>query len=459
MPESSFFPKSKKNKETASVHFIGIGGIGMSALAQWFLSQNWAVSGSDVSESPITQKLAKMGVKVKIGHKKDNLPDKTSLVVFNQAILKENPEYEETIRRKISIKSYPEIIGELTKKYKTISISGAHGKSSSTALASLSAIEANLDPTVIVGTLLKEFSSGAGNFRPGKSEWLILEADEFGRAFLNYFPFAALITNIDKEHLDTYKDLSDIKKTFLKFFNNILPDGILVLNKDNKNLRSLSFEIKKLVSIKELNLFWYSLNSPAARKIKKILQVKGWHNLSNATGVFTLLKAVGLKEQDILAGFKKYSGCWRRFELKGKFFDSGADIIDDYAHHPEEIKATLEMTRETYPQGKIFVVFQPHHQGRLTSLFSEFTKAFKNADNVFILDTYKVAGREKEKKEEKQMRTASDLALAIKAKYVKDPSSLPSLLKDTGIKKGDVIIMMGAGNINLFTEKLLNGVK
>ena len=452
MPKSSLFPENIKN---ASVHFIGIGGIGMSALAQWFLAQNWAVSGSDVSESPITQKLAKMGVKVKIGHKKDNLPNKTSLVVFNQAIPKENPEYEETICRKISIKSYPEIIGELTKKYKTISISGAHGKSSSTALASLSAIEANLDSTVIIGTLLKEFSSGAGNFRPGKSEWLILEADEFGRAFLNYFPFATLITNIDKEHLDTYKDLSDIKKTFLKFFNNILPDGILVLNKDNKNLRSLSFEIKKLVSIKELNLFWYSLNSPAARKIKKILQVKGWLNLSNATGVFTLLKAVGLKEQDILAGFKKYSGCWRRFELKGKIFE--ADVIDDYAHHPEEIKATLEMAREIYPKGKISVVFQPHHQGRLTFLFSEFTKAFKNADNVFILDTYKVAGREKEKKEEKQLRSASDLALAVKAKYIKNPSSLPSLLKDAGNKKGNVIIMMGAGNINLFTEKLING--
>lgn len=433
---------NKKKK----VYFIGIGGIGMSALAQWFLKEGWKVEGSDGAESITTQKLRKEGIKVKIGQKKGNLKGDYDLVVFGQAIRGENPEFQEAKEKEIEIKSYPEMIGELTRKYKTFSVSGAHGKSSSTAILAICLKKAGFDPTVIVGTLLSEFE-GVGNFKSGKDGSFVLEADEFGKAFLNYSPFAAMITNIDREHLDTYKDLNDIKKTFLKFFKRVKKGGILVLNRDDKNLKSLAAKIKKITKTGEIKEVWYSLRSREAGKILKILKVKGRHNVSNATGVFKLLETLGIKEEKILEGIKKYRGCYRRFEFKGKY--KGAEVFDDYAHHPTEIKATIEGALLTYK--KITVVFQPHHQERLTSLFKEFTQAFKGVNNLGILETFKVAGREKKGK----YKTAKELAEAIKGtSYLEDEKEVKKFLEEK-TESGSAIIMMGAGNINLITDKLL----
>ncbi|MBI1838720.1 MAG: hypothetical protein HYR95_00230 [Candidatus Colwellbacteria bacterium] len=235
----------------SKVHFIGIGGIGISALARYFLAQNWLVSGSDASKTQESVEIAKDGAKVKIGHKKSNIRPNLDLVVYSQAIPQDNLEIMEAKRLKIPVKTYPEALGELTTKYKTLAVAGSHGKSTTTALLGLIFLEAKLDPTVIVGTKLKEF--GGKNFRLGRSKYLIIEADEYKGSFLNYSPEAILITNIDREHLDYYKDLTSIKKSFLKFMNNLNPGGILVLNKDDKNLFSLKskLENKKVI--------WFSL--------------------------------------------------------------------------------------------------------------------------------------------------------------------------------------------------------
>ena len=218
-----------------SVYFIGIGGIGMSALARWFLAHGYQISGSDLSPSSITKELENEGVRIFIGsHRVENLDLKAGRVIYNQAIAKDNPELQKAQSLKIPTSTYPEVIGELTKIYKTVAIAGAHGKSTTTSMVALILEAAKLDPTVILGTKLKEF--GNKNFRNGKSDYLVLEADEWKASFLHYFPYAVLITNIDREHLDFYKNLGEIKKTFLHSIENIHKYGLLVLNRDDKNL-------------------------------------------------------------------------------------------------------------------------------------------------------------------------------------------------------------------------------
>ena len=237
-----------KIKKRHKIHFIGIGGIGTSAIARWFLSHNFEVSGSDISDSPLIKELKGQGIKISIGHRANNVPKDIRSVVYSEAIGQNNPEIKRARQLGISVKSSAEVLGDLTKKYKTIAVAGAHGKGTTTALLSLILIKAGFDPSVIIGTKLKQFGPPAGgkNFKNGKSDWLILEADEYQKKLLNYSPYAAIITNIDREHLDCYKNLADIKNTFLKFIGNIRRNGILVVNKDDKNLFSLKNKIQKI---------------------------------------------------------------------------------------------------------------------------------------------------------------------------------------------------------------------
>ena len=287
------------------IHLIGIGGIGVSALARYFLSQGWKVSGSDSSPSPLLRELKAEGAKIKIGHRKKNLSPKTDLVVFTQAIPLDNPELKEAKRLKLKTLTYPQALGWLTKTFTTIAVAGTHGKSTATALTALALIGAKKDPTVIVGTKVPQLRGK--NFRSGKSEYLVLEADEYKDAFLNYSPHAALITNIDREHLDYFKNLSQTKKSFRKFTTNLTRfnlvrlsrEGVLVLNKDDAPLLSLGRQLKR-------KIIWYSLKEKKlAQKIKKRLKIPGEHNLSNALGVYKLARALGIKEKDILKAFWK----------------------------------------------------------------------------------------------------------------------------------------------------------
>ena len=336
--------------EPKSVHFIGIGGIGVSSLAYWFRAQKWAVFGSDSAEGKITRDLKKDGFKVKIGHKKGLLGPKTGLVIYSNAIKPENPELMEAQRRGIPTLSYPEAVGVFTRHYKTFGVAGAHGKSTATSLLSLVLIKAGWDPNVIVGTKLKEF--GGRNFRLGQSDYLVLEADEWKGAFWNYSPFGAIITNVDKEHLDFYKNLGNVKKSFLKYISNIQTGGILVANRNDEKLFSLKREIERITKRNGVELVWYSIdkNSKLSAHIKSNLSIPGRHNLANAMAVYILAINLGVPENKILSALKDYQGAWRRMEYRGKFM--GAKVYDDYGHHPTEIKATLQAFREKFPDSK-----------------------------------------------------------------------------------------------------------
>ncbi|MGC9603582.1 MAG: UDP-N-acetylmuramate--L-alanine ligase [Minisyncoccia bacterium] len=442
-----------ENIEPKSVHFIGIGGIGVSSLAYWFRSQKWAISGSDSAIGKITLGLKKDGFKVKIGHKMGLLGPKTGLVIYSNAVKPDNPELMEARRFGIPTLSYPEAVGVLTRHYKTFGVAGAHGKSTTTSLLSLVLIKAGWDPTVIVGTKLKEFRDK--NFRLGKSDYLVLESDEWSGAFWNYSPFGTIITNIDREHLDFYKNFGNVKKSFLKYIGNILIGGILVANRDDKKLFSLKRDIEKLTRRNGVGLIWYSVdkNSKLAIKIKKELSIPGRHNLQNAMAVYVLARNLGISEKKILRALKSYRGAWRRMEFRGHFM--GAKVYDDYGHHPTEIKATLEAFREKYPDSKLICVFQPHQAHRLKALFNDFAHAFKDADLLILLPSYKVAGRDVQNKK----YTSEALSKKIKgAVYMKNPKNLKKFLPKH-IAKNSVIVMMGAGTVVEYTDELLRKMK
>ncbi len=444
--------QEKRNK----VHFIGIGGIGMSALARYFLSEKWQVSGSDLSPSDTTRELQKEGVKFFSGHKAANIHPNIQLVVYNNAIPESNQELKKAKELGLACRAYPEVVGELTKTYKTIAIAGSHGKSTTTAMTALILIEAGLDPTVIVGTKLKEFGPSAGgkNFRKGKGGYLVLEADEWKAAFHHYFPFVGTITNIDAEHLDFYKTFANVKKSFEKFKSQC---HTVVERPKNKMLEE---------------------------KIRRTLKIPGEHNVQNALNAYAVARFLDIPEKTILSALGKYHGAWRRMEFRG-YFDNRETVssikypvsgikrssysilntkyripvYDDYAHHPSEIMATLSGFKQKWPKNALICVFQPHQAKRLVTLYDSFKTAFKDASRVVILPTYQVAGREAERGSK---YTSEKLAKDIGAIYIRHPEmdlkkTLQQLVAEANKRGGlsPIVVMMGAGTINELTPKLL----
>ncbi|HUC01732.1 MAG TPA: UDP-N-acetylmuramate--L-alanine ligase [Candidatus Paceibacterota bacterium] len=465
--------KLSKNKPSSlRVHFIGIGGIGMSGLARYFLAHKWAVSGSDAVRSPLTDELIKEGVKVKIGHKKGNIPGGTHLVIYNRAILPANPELaaaEVMAQRKQKVVlPYSKALGRITEDYQTIAITGSHGKSTTTALAGLALMRAGLDPTILVGTKLVDL--GGKNIRVGHGSYLVLEADDFHAAFLDYSPAVAIVTNIDREHMDFYKTFGNAKRAFLKFLARTRRGGTLILNRDDAPLYSLRAAVARMAKKRRLKVVWFSVRGDAAnvsltQKVKKIIPIAGEHNVSNAMAVLQLGKTLKIPEKKILDAIGSYKGAWRRMELKGRLKNTKIPVYDDYAHHPTEIRATLAAFREKFPRSPIVCVFQPHQAKRLELLFKDFTAAFDAADIVFILPLYKVLGRD-EKFSHDSAALVKALALRAPAKpvfYLQRPNDIrravTTVIRDVPLKKNfprpPVVVMMGAGDISDLTGKLL----
>lgn len=463
---------SKKKKISKSsplnVHFIGIGGIGMSGLARYFLAHTWQVSGSDAAMGIMTQELLKDGVNVKIGHKKGNISVDTRLVIYNRAIPPDNQELQAALADKnIITLPYSQALGRITEDYQTIAITGSHGKSTTTALAGVTLMRSGLDPTILVGTKLVDLAGK--NIRVGHGPYLVLEADDFHAAFLDYSPAISIVTNIDREHMDFYKTFANVKRAFLKFLSRTRAGGTLILNQDDAPLYSLRPAIAQLAKKNNLKVLWFSVdvgaNALLARKIKKIIPISGAHNISNAMAAVQLGKLLKIPEKKILSAIGSYKGAWRRMELKGKLKGTKNFVYDDYAHHPTEIRATLAAFREKYPTSPLVCIFQPHQAKRLELLFKDFTEAFDTADIIFILPLYTVLGRD-----EKFLHDSEALVKALIARspekpvfYLSQPkkikAAIETVLRDVPLKKhftrSPVIVMMGAGDISDLTEKLL----
>ena len=425
---------------------MGIGGIGMSSLARFFLSEDALVTGSDLESSDITETLKKEGGRIYIGlHDASHIGPRTSAVIYNAAIDAKNPELIEAKKRKLRIVRYSKAVGEISKKFTTIAITGSHGKSTTTALIAHMMIAAGLDPTVIIGTKIKEF--GNSNFRMGNSRYLVLEADDYAESFLSYKPHIAVVTNIDKEHLDYYSTFANIIRAFRRFIMNVKPGGFLVLNNDDANVLKIGMPLMQSTRFRG-RIKWYSLRNKEVESIKHKLIIPGIHNVSNALAAYRVGQILGIPGESAIKSISEFEGAWRRFEYAGSL--NGAKLFHDYAHHPTEIRATLDAAKNCFPRARLWCIFQPHQHERLSLLFNEFTSAFDDAHSVVILDPYEVAGREKRIKTDSDISFQLTLAIDKRMKndvyYIPYASELAEFIKKYALPD-DVIILMGAGNI------------
>jgi len=442
-------------KKSKSIYFIGIGGIGISAIARKFLSEGKKVSGSDSSDSGIISELKKAGAKITIGHNAKNLPKDTDLVIYTIAITSENPEFKEAKKRGIEMITYPEALHEISKEKYTIAVSGTHGKTTTTAMIAKILMEAGLDPTVVVGSLLKSSEvspQGAKrgevnpqtifntNFISGKSKFLVVEACEYKKSFLNIEPTIAVVTNIDNDHLDFYKDIKDIQNAFTEFVGKVPKNGYVIANiKDKVVSPALINNVGKIVDSNEF------------RDDKIKMKVPGEHNRKNASMALAVAHLLGIDKKKAQKSIEEFAGTWRRFEHKGET-KNGVIVYDDYGHHPTEIKATLKAAREFFGEKKIIVVFQPHLYSRTKLLLNDFAQSFNDVDNVILAPIY--AAREAYDK------TISSDILAKKIKGKTKAISLPNFEEiekhlAKNLKKGDILITIGAGDVYKIGENLL----
>jgi UDP-N-acetylmuramate--alanine ligase len=354
------------------IHFVGIGGIGVSAVARMMHQDGKIVSGSDTSQSPITEKLASFGITIFPKHAAKNVPTDADLVIYTIAVPDTNPELVEARLKNIPTVTYPQMLAVISKNMTTIAVSGTHGKTTTTAMLAKIFGDAELDPTVIVGSLMKDSES---NLRVGHSDYFIVEACEYRRSFLNLYPTILVITNIDEDHLDYYKDIADIQSAFREIVLRVPKHGAIICNVSDPRLAPVLEGL-------ECTIIDYT-------KIEKNfeLQIPGKHNRQNAGAAYAVADFLKIDIEKIISSLENFTGTWRRFDLQGKT-KNGATVYDDYAHHPQEIRATLQGMREMFPDKKRVVFFQPHLFSRTKSLLNEFATAFGDVDEVHILPIY-----------------------------------------------------------------------
>jgi UDP-N-acetylmuramate--alanine ligase len=454
------------------IHFVGIGGIGMSGIAEVLLNVGYKVSGSDLKSSAVTERLAGLGATTFEGHRAENIIG-AEVVVTSSAISADNPEVTEAHNLHIPVIQRAEMLAELMRLKYGIAIAGMHGKTTTTSMVAAVLAAGGLDPTVVVGGRVDAMGSNA---RHGKSQYLVAEADESDRSFLKLSPILSVVTNIDREHMDCYRNMRDVKKTFLDFMDRVPFYGMIVACNDDPLLRKLLPEVQRrtitygtkrgsdfLIKSEETKREGAADSRPYSRfrvtyQKKDLgeftLHVPGVHNVLNATAAIAVGVGLDIPLDAIRAALDQFRGVDRRFQLRGTA--AGVSVIDDYGHHPTEIKATLAAARQCGFR-KIHVIFQPHRYTRTRDLMEEFTTAFADADSLFLLDIYAAS--------EKPIEgiTGEILAQRIRDKSAKPVEYVSSVADAVGAatkaaQAGDMILTLGAGSISqlgpLILEKL-----
>ena len=448
------------------VHFIGIGGISMNGLAAILLKEGFVVSGSDSHESELTDRLQAAGARIAYQQAADNITDGIDVVVYTAAIHPSNPEYAAAVAKKIPLLTRAQLLGQMMKNYKIpICVSGTHGKTTTTSMAAHILMAADMDPTISVGGILPLIK---GNYRIGSNNTFLMEACEYTNSFLSFFPKISIILDIDADHLDFFKDLDDIRHSFRKFAELLPDDGVLIINADDPACKMITKGLTcKIITYSMSNKGEYTADlvtydkrgNASFRALYKgnpignfSLQVPGQHNVSNALAAIALARELGIDAATIENGFESFHGTNRRFEYKGKM-KCGATVIDDYAHHPTEIKATLH-TAERVPHETIWCVFQPHTYTRTKALLPQFAEALSIADHVVLadiyaareLDIYGVSSRDLQAEIQK---------LGTDCDYFPFFEEIEDFLR-ANVKDGDLVITMGAGNIVQVGEDLID---
>ena len=451
---SSFIPHPSSFSRR-HIHLIGIGGIGLSAIARVLIARGESVSGSDQTASVITEELAKLGAKIFIGHRAENIGD-ADVVLVTSAASNDNPEVMEARRRGIRVEKRYDFFAELAAGKATIAVAGTHGKTTTTGMIATILVDAGLDPDAIIGGIIPELGSNA---RAGQGNYFVVEADEYDRAFLGLRPTIAVVTNIEMDHVDIYRDVNEVAKAFGEFMRLVAVDGLLV------GCGDLPIVLKELGEIKETRVTRYGFGAgnewravdvrlnplggndfTVWRRNARVgdvrLIVPGRHNVLNALAAIVVANHLGIDLNGARATLEKFRGAARRFEIKGEF--RGVTIIDDYAHHPTEIRATLAAARARYAHRKIWAVFQPHTYSRTKALLDDFTTAFDDADHVIVTEVY--AAREHD------TLGASGAHIVEKmrhsdARFIETLEGCSEFLA-THLNSGDVLRTLGAGDVN-----------
>ena len=457
--------------DIGTIHFVGIGGIGMSGIAEVMHQLGYTVQGSDVAESYVVEKLRKAGIPVAIGHSADNLGD-AAVVVCSSAIKDGNPEMEAAAERRLPRVKRAEMLAELMRMQKTVAVAGTHGKTTTTSMVAALLDSGGLDPTVINGGIINRYGSNA---RLGKSDWWVIEADESDGSFLRLDGTIAVVTNIDPEHLEHYGSFDAVKDAFVEFIENVPFYGLAVMCVDHpevqgvlsriRDRRIVTYGFSALADVRADNVTPVPggsrfdaviLGKDGERRTIEGVQVSmpGRHNVQNALAAIAVALELGLTDEAIAGGFEKFDGVKRRFTRVGEV--DGAIVIDDYAHHPTEIRAVLSAAREG-AEGRVIAVMQPHRYTRLEALMDDFQNAFNDADVVFVTPVYPAG--------EEPIEGVDSAALAegLRARghrmvrAIDDLKQLSRDLRDLAAD-GDMIICMGAGDITKWAASLPEGI-
>lgn len=451
--------------EYKNIHCIGIGGIGLSAIAEILISRGCHVSGSDMKQSDITDNLEKHGVKIYIGHRAENV-ENADLIVYSAAIAEENPEIIRAREKNIPLASRAEILGVLMDDFEnSIAISGTHGKTTTTSMVSLILEHAKLEPTILVGGNLAEIG---GNVKVGHSKYFVTEACEYRDSFLQLRPKIEVILNIDSDHLDYFKDIEHIVSSFDKFANNVPADGKIIAYDANPFVNQVIKDIPGVITYgynenctyyitdvafdgNGMPLFDISCEGENLGRVK--LSVPGEHNILNAVGAFACCHQLGVSPATIIDTLDKFKGTQRRFDIVGTTSD-GVKLVDDYAHHPTEIKATLSAAHNI-PHNRLWCLFQPHTYTRTLALFDDFAEAFEEADILILAEIY--AAREKNiyKISSKELAEEIKRVHPDKKVYYMDTFDEIANYVRKNAEKGDLVITMGAGDIYKVGELII----
>lgn len=441
---------------------IGIGGIGISAVARILNQTGKQVSGSDIAESEITSQLEKEGINVFLSQESKNIDVDTDLIVYTVAVGEENPERQRADELSIPQLTYPQLLGILMQGRHGIGVSGTDGKTTTTAMLGKIFVDADADPTIVIGSKVSYLS---GNSRLGESKYFIFESDEYGRAFHNYHPQVAALTNVRADHLDVYRDLSDVKRAFVKYLNGVQKDGLVIVNNDDDN------SIEVATSSTVANKMTYAIENDAdvvasdiryesgyqvfsvLYKRKLLGEIKlvlpGRYNIYNALSAISIALSEGIDFSIIKTALNSFTGVWRRFEKIGKVLDT--EIITDYAHTPEGLTQVIRATKELYKDTNVLFVFQPHQYNRTKNFQKDFVDALKTADDMIVSDIFYVEGRENPNDFDINSKM---LAKDAGVEYGGDLKQTEKMVREK-INDFDVIIFIGAGDIYNLSKKIL----
>lgn len=442
------------------IHFVGIGGIGMSGIAEVLLNLGYKVTGSDVRSSDITERLGRLGASIALEHSADNIRG-AHVVVVSSAVQKDNPEVVEAERRKVPVIPRAEMLAELMRLKYSVAVAGTHGKTTTTSMVATILDRAGLDPTVVVGGVLNTIG---GNARLGKGDYIVIEADESDRSFLLLSPTVAVVTNVEPDHLDHYRDLEDLQHAFVAFVNKVPFYGAVILCLDEPGVQSMIPAIKRRivtfgtaphadVSIVDTTVDGlksrFTLRYDGDQTISVNLNVPGMHNVLNATAAFAVARDMGVLPSVIAGALETFTGVGRRFEIKAH---DGVTVVDDYAHHPTEIRATLSAARAGGFK-RLIAVFQPHRYSRTSHFLEDFARAFNLADTVLMLDIYPagespIEGISTPRLIEKMQGFGHRNAL-----YAPNFEMIETYVANNAAE-GDAVIVMGAGSVTRLADIL-----